>query len=319
MVGSLKYSVFFLFLSSIASLLPFRSYCQSPVVSSAIDKKVILIGEQMVLTVRGSFPIDSPLPAMNLRIPDSIPHFEVIEKTAMDTVTFRDNSRTLEQKLIFTSFDSGQWVLPSFQVLIGQTGGAQQVINTDSMAIDVGYSPADSTNQLRDIKPIKEVSLSDPTAWYIAGGILLLLLIGLFAWYYYKKKRSGITAGEKNGLTPLQEAMNELAELDRYNLSVPVEIKAFHTRLSRLFKRYLGRKQSRPVDQYTTSELLINLDRNHLTPEGIASLADALRCADAVKFAKYLPAPDLSMQCREQVKQTINRIEQLSINHKISA
>jgi hypothetical protein len=44
----------------------------------------------------------------------------------------------------------------------------------------------------------------------------------------------------------------------------------------------------------------------------LSNLAMALRCTDAVKFAKYLPMTDESEECLEKIKNTISLIEQHS-------
>lgn len=45
--------------------------------------------------------------------------------------------------------------------------------------------------------------------------------------------------------------------------------------------------------------------------EDIVKLATALRCTDAVKFAKYIPLPDESKDCLQKIKQVILQVENL--------
>jgi hypothetical protein len=45
-----------------------------------------------------------------------------------------------------------------------------------------------------------------------------------------------------------------------------------------------------------------------LSKDTITSTATALRCGDAVKFAKFLPAAAESEECFNKIKETINLI-----------
>jgi hypothetical protein len=50
--------------------------------------------------------------------------------------------------------------------------------------------------------------------------------------------------------------------------------------------------------------------------EDISKLATALRCTDAVKFAKYLPQADESNDCLQKIKETIILTERQTTNNK---
>jgi hypothetical protein len=52
----------------------------------------------------------------------------------------------------------------------------------------------------------------------------------------------------------------------------------------------------------------------HLPAEDISKLATALRCTDAVKFAKYLPLSNESEDCLQKIKETIHVIEHKTQN-----
>ena len=298
-------------------LFPIASFSQSPTVQTSADKKDILIGEQLKVKIKANFQSGEFRIKDWLSIPDSIAHFDIIEKGKPDTIVYKDNSKAIEQTIIFTSFDSGKWVIPAFHVNLdpSQNDTANKLF-TDPIAVNVLYSPPDSTNQLRDIKPIIEVSITDYTWYYIAGGIIILLLIGFLVWKYIKNREQKPAAFVESKLSPFEEAMQELKKLDQYNLQNAAEIKLYHTRLSDIFKRYLGRKQNKNLANRTTGDLLINIGENGFSQENISTLAIALRCNDAVKFAKYLPARAETEDCNLKIKESINLIEQKTENTK---
>ena len=299
-------------------LLPIASFSQSPSVQTTADKNSILIGEQVKVTVKANFS-----PGLYnihwLALPDSIPHFDVVDLGKADTIDYKDNSKAIVQTITFTSFDSGKWTIPAFPInfdpLVDDT---TLNLTTDAVPVNVMYSPADSTNQLRDIKPIMDVDIADYTWYYVAGGILLLCIIGYLVWRYLRKKKQEPAAVFVSKLSPYDEAMQELKKLEQYNLQDAAEIKAYHSALSEIFKRYLGRIENRDLANRTTGDLLIQVGEQGLSKENISALATALRYSDAVKFAKYLPTMIESAEGRGNIKETINIIEQKTSNTKQS-
>ena len=283
-------------------------FCQT--LQTVTDKKDILIGEQIKLTIKAPQPLNTSVINKWLALPDSIPHFDIVETGKIDTVNFKDESQAIEQTITFTSFDSGRWAFPALPVeFAGTAGQAPQIVNSDSFYVNVSYSPADSTNQLRDIKPIIKVSVFDFFWVYVGGGVLLLLLIIFLLYRYFKKKKQTDGGASNSHLSPFDEAMVELKNLSQFNLHDAAEIKLYHIKLAGIFKNYIGRKQGKNLFSKTAGDLLINMKEVNLPAENISQLATALRCTDAVKFAKYLASPDQSENALQKIKETITLTE----------
>ncbi|MBL7701845.1 MAG: hypothetical protein JNM14_06315 [Ferruginibacter sp.] len=287
------------------------AFCQK--LQTITDRKDILIGEQIKLTIK------APLNGLNkwITLPDSIPHFEIVETAKPDTVNFKDDSKAIEQTITITSFDSGSWVFPPLPVEFAGVGGQpSKWVNTDSFLVNVSYAPADSTNQLRDIKPIMKVSVPDLFWVYIAGGAVLLLIIIYILYRHFKKKKKEAPATPVSKLSPYDEAVAELKKLSQFNLQDAAEIKQYHIKLADIFKNYLGRKQHKNLFNKTAGELLVNVKELGLPAENISELATALRCTDAVKFAKYLPLSNESEDCKHKIAEAIKLIEQTTNNQQ---
>ncbi len=291
------------------------SFCMQLVICQTLqtitDKKDILIGEQIKLTIK------SPMDGLTkwVVLPDSIPHFDIVESTKPDTVNFKDDSKAIEQTIIITSFDSGRWVFPALPVqFAGTAGQAPQIVKTDSFYVNVSYAPADSTNQLRDIKPIIKVTVFDFFWLYISGGVLLLLLLIILLYWFFKKKKKDALVTAVSKLSPFDEAMQALKDLTQFNLQDAADIKLYHIKLADIFKNYLGRKQGKNLFNKTTGDLLISMKEVNLPPDNISELATVLRSTDAVKFAKYLPLSNQSEDCLQKVKETIELTERKTSN-----
>jgi hypothetical protein len=271
-----------------------------------IDKNRILIGEHIRYEIKLNLASSSY--KVNFGIPDSIPHFDIIEQNKYDTVD-EHGIYTLRQTILFTSFDSGIWKLPAFPVTISYPNKAAVKALSDSVLIQVGYSPADSTNELRDIKPVMEVFVVDRTWIYIAIGMLLLIILSILLYRYFKKRKKKIPPVFNSNLSAYAEAMKALNQLQQSGNSDP---KVFHTSLGEVFKKYYSRKTNQNLMTSTTGDILVLLASHSNAPEIVSGTAEALRSGDAAKFAKYQPSASENNQSLLQVKQAIEHLEKKS-------
>ena len=99
-------------------------------VQTITDKKDILIGEQIKLTIKTSLPFNNSAGSnKGLIIPESIPHFDIVKTGKPDTTNFKDDSKTVEQIITITSFDSGRWVFPALPLAFaGAAGQSPQMV-----------------------------------------------------------------------------------------------------------------------------------------------------------------------------------------------
>ena len=101
--------------------------------------------------------------------------------------------------------------------------------------------------------------------------------------------------------------MSGLDELKKNALSTPAGIKSFHSKLSDIFRTYLSAKENTDYRNKTTGDILLSL--NNIDKANLSQLAAALRCGDAVKFAKYIPPRDENLNCLSSVKYIIDLLD----------
>jgi hypothetical protein len=277
--------------------------------STRINTNDILIGEHIQYELKinlanSSYKID-------IEIPDSIAHFDIISQDKYDTVDAQ-GVYTIRQNILFTSFDSGVWKFPSFPVIISFPNKASQKLLSDSFLVRVGYSPADSTGQLRDIKPVMEVFVIDRSWMYIAAAVLLGLLLAVLLYRYFKNRKKKAPPLFNSNLSAYDEAIKALQQLVKTPANDSVETKQYYTLLGDIFKKYYSRKANKNLMSETTGDLLLLLQTHVKSPEIISAVAQALRCADAVKFAKYIPPVSENAQSVAQIQATIERLEKKS-------
>lgn len=272
-------------------------------VSIRTDRNQILIGEKIVYDLEVSVP--SPSYTLRFNLPDTIAHFDIIDKGSFDTVN-ENGGLLLKRKMIFTSFDSGSWYIPSFSLDLLRNNSNDKIF-TDSALINVGYSPADSTNTLRDIKPIIEVDAPDYFWWYVTGAVLAALIVMLLLYFYFKRKKPATLPVLHSPFTAYDEAMKALKELATLNTNDTVQVKQYHSELSFILKRYYSRITDNNLLNKTTGGFLLKLKEQD--PRLITLVAETLRIGDAVKFARYLPSMADSENCLRQIKETIETLE----------
>ncbi len=298
-IRNFTYYIFLLFLLATNVSLNAQS------VGTRTDKNQILIGERVEYELLLSIPDNGYKVYFDL--PDTIAHFEAIDKGNYDSTT-NESAFNLRRKIIFTSFDSGAWYIPAFPVTL-EKGNDSKRFMTDSVLINVGYAKADSTAELRDIKPIMEVNITDYFWYYVAAGILAAIIITVLLIKYFRRRARKPLPVLHSELSAFEEAMNDLKELSKYRLDVPADVKQYHSELGYIFKRYYSRKVELNLLNKTTDDLLLKLNEQQDDPALISSLAGSLRIGDAVKFAKFIPVAPESEGVFQQVKKIIEQLE----------
>jgi hypothetical protein len=290
------------------------TFAQLPTVKTAVDKNDILIGQQINYHVEASMP-DNTYRLSWFSVPDSFGNFIAITKNKIDS-NFSNGNLNFSQDIILTSFDSGRQVIPPLTLTAATLDGDSTFnLYTDSIAINVTYSPTDSIMPFHDIKNIIEVKKAFPWwAWVLVGlGIVLLIIWILFLLKFFKKKKN--TKIFESKLSPYDESMQLLNDLEKENLLQQNKFKEYHSRLTEIFKRYLSRKTNTYQLHLTTDELLIELNGFDLPKEQISTFANCLRMGNVVKFAKYIPPAFENEKCFSQTKEMIIAINNI-VNKK---
>lgn len=279
---------------------------QAQAVKTSVNTNNILIGEQIQYEI--TIQLANAAYKVDIGIPDSIPHFDIIDQQQYDT-TDGNGGYSLRQRIQLTSFDSGVWKFPAFPITVSAPNKASLQLQSDSFLIQVGYSPADSTGQLRDIKPVMEVFVVDRTWIYIGIAVALTILVGIVLYRYLKKRLSKPAPMFKSSLSAYAEAIQSLNNLALPNASDAVLVKLFYSSLTEIFKKYYSRKINRNLLSKTTGDVLLQLQTQVSSSDLIAQVAQVLRSSDAVKFAKYLPSAEENEQSLSSAKSLVAALE----------
>ncbi len=283
---------------------PMAALCQLPSVSTSVNKKSILIGEQVELTVQVNMPDNH----YRLTWLDAKPEFGSFVLASTDKIdsTYKNGLLGFSQKLHVTSFDSGRQVIPSlpfqFETLSGDSSFR---MFTDSIAIDVMYSPADSVLPFHDIKSVLKVK-KEKSRWFWPIIIAILLIVTAILFFILRKrKKPKYHQLFESDVSDFDEALASLKDLKTNGLPARGEFKLYYSKLTDIFKRYISRKTNDNKMHLTGAEIIEELSHHEVPRETLMSFASCIRMADAVKFAKYQPSISDSEASIDEVSKMI--------------
>ncbi|MGN6437472.1 MAG: BatD family protein [Agriterribacter sp.] len=274
-------------------------------VNAGVNRAQVLLGEPISLKIELSTPLS--LPATQLfNLPDTFNHLEVIERKAVDS-SVEGAMRKYVQQFTVTGFDSGTWNIPSFPVLINNKTYSTQPIPITIVPVQLRDSA------YHDIHEIISVPKAETPWWYWAAGAVLLIASGVVLWWWFKKRKKQ-PAGNVVNLTDrrsaLQEAIDRLRQLQQQELPAKGDWKTYYSTLTEIVKVYAQKRLALPALQYTTDELLVQFNTG-LSRETLGELAESLRIADAVKFARYVPGTDRSTKDIKDIEAALHELDRL--------
>lgn len=262
-------------------LLAFSGLFAQVNVRATVNRDKILIGESISLTVEAYVPLGSDI---NWFLADTIPHFLVTNRSSVDTVQNMDGKK-ISQELNITSFDSGQWQLPPFEIIVDA-----QPFYTDSVTINVGYTPYNADADYRDIKDIIEVVNPDAKyiVWWITGAAIVALAAMIYFLFRRRKPSLAVKKPMVPDLSPYEEAMKALRTLTKKYQ--PDQVKGFYSELNDILRKYVSRQFGMNTLDRTNEEMILQLAAINIPKDSFINLTQSLRMSDFVKFAKYRPS-----------------------------
>ena len=239
----------------------------------SLDSTSMFIGDQQILTQKSKsleFQVDP------LAYVDTLSWMEILEKGSWQQLP----DKSYERKIRFTVFDSGQYLIPAFNIYYRNDS-----VVSNPLQLDVSFVP-DSLQELRPIKDIIETDAPNYFPYYLIGGILVLA--GMLFLLYLFFKADSISPGTieyKIQETALQKALRNLDELNSLKLWQQGEIKIYYDRLTDIVRKYISDAFYLPALESTTEELIEKMTHSGMDYKHLQDLKIALKEIDLVKFA----------------------------------
>ncbi|MFH1937812.1 MAG: hypothetical protein ABIK52_09635, partial [Bacteroidota bacterium] len=302
----LKYKLIFTLL--FASI---QSIAQQPVATVTLDTNVMLIGDQVGLTLQFTGPSGAQLHWPSF--PDTIlEKIAVIDRSNIDTLVSGTGQTTAySQQILLTSFDTGFYVIPPipfyFRVLPDTT---IHLVETRHHFLAVYTLAVDTTKPIKPIKGPRKAPLTfrELLPWILAG----LAAAGLIAFviHYLRKRRKNeplFRLRPRVQLHPHEIALQELEKLRIQKLWQQGKVKEYYSALTEILRKYIENRFSIPALESTSAEILRDLlEIPEVNRETWDQLGQLLMLADMVKFAKEKPAPAKNDESLEKGIQFVN-------------
>ena len=295
------------FKNKITRLLPafllagFFSHSQV-LIKTSVEKDKVLVGEPVKVTIEARLPLGQKMSWFML---DTIPHFEWMDK-GLPVETDGIDGKTVLHSFTIIGYDTGYWTIPHYTIKVENKN-----YSSDTVGLRVDYDPGFNPEEnYRDIKETEEVTVENKNKlewlYYVAGGLVLLLL------FYLLFRNKSAQQATKNivPLTPFDEALQSLAALRKERPAAAEEVKYFYTKLNDILRNFLSKQFRIPALEETNDEVIIQLRQLSIPGEQFSKTTEALRMADFVKFAKYLPAQadnEKALNIIESAIQSLNK------------
>lgn len=288
--------------------LSFSLHAQKSTVRATIQPSDILIGEQAIINVEVIAPKGRNIifPAYQDTL---ITGVEVLKMLKPDTVM--TEVMTISQKYVVTSFDSTLYHIPYMNVIDGA-----DTLRTNDFGLKVS-APQLSEQSLAYLEQLKnhetdsidfeKLQISDiktvqtpPFVWqdyleylYIPLLIFLVLaLIGLGVYFFLRKRKKGYYFTPKIILPPHVVALQELDKLKTSKLWQKGQEKDYYTGLTDILREYIDGRFKIDAPEMISDDIIAAVHLATDTKSATDGLAQILKLADLVKFAKYTPFAD---------------------------
>ncbi|HET9232843.1 MAG TPA: hypothetical protein VFP10_01735, partial [Candidatus Eisenbacteria bacterium] len=191
-------------------------------------------------------------------------------------------------------FDVGDRSLRELPFVLQDHEKARPVIAEDCRVHIEASLPDTATRAgLREVKAPIEVPLRWRWGRIALALGLLAALVALLVWWR-RRPAPEIAAIEAPPVSPEEEALGALRELEDAALPARGRMSEHYFRLSVILRRYVERRFPIPAVESTTAELRFAFTRVSGLPRDTDALLDLLEESDLVKFARYDPGINAS-------------------------
>lgn len=264
-------------------------------VSTRLDSTDLLMGKQTVLHIEILQGKDDIGGFTNEQSDTLCRYVEIVGRPDADTVDLGNGRIQINRKLVLQSFDSGLYVLPPLQYVIGNDTFKSSQLSLRVMPVNV-----DTLTNIHGFKPVEEFPFNFLDLlpnfivdyWWVYLLIILIAVSGVLVYIFLIKKGNKMTAVPKILIPPYEEAMQRLEELKNRKLWQSGQEKEYYTQLTDILRNYIDRRFDINAMEMTSSQIISVLRKNNETKAVNEQLGKILEMADFVKFAKVRPLPD---------------------------
>ena len=263
------------------------------------ERDSILVADQM----KYGFRLENVQEGTGFALPDFSKGFldsiEIVSPLRLDTLEFRKGRRgalgtyDLEGSMVITSFDEGEYHLPSLSVLRHKADGVVDTLVFEPKSMLVRSMPVDTASfKVHDIKGQVRYPLTFKELLpYLIGTLLLSLAIFLLVRYIRNRREKGSGYNQRKEPAHIV-ALRKLDHLRGNKLWAQDKQKLFYSGVTDTLREYIASRYGIPAMEMTTKEIFDGLVGKEVPADLYAEVKDLFERADFVKFAKYVAGED---------------------------
>ncbi len=276
---------YILVLSVIISVL--HVYSQDSIRSS-INKELISIGEQAIITLKAQLPAKSQIEFPSYDSLQSI--IRGIEVLSQKDSTYSSGTDMIHiRKYNITSFDSATYRIPPFKVEIDGKSHSSNPINLKVQSVDIDTTKLD---KIYDLKPSMEPTFDiSEWSWPLIISVITFLVSLILVYIIIRlKDNKPIIRRFKFSpyIPPHKTAIAEISKLREEEPNQEEYIKKYYTQLTDILRKYLQGRYGINAMEMTTDEIVAELEKVN-DASLIKEMQELFTTADLVKFAKVQP------------------------------
>lgn len=293
-----------------AVFVPYGTMAQATYTLHA-DTNKILIGQQVQLSLRASFPEGTPIHWPMLA--DTVGPAEIISRSGIDTAK-KGEEVLLEERITVTLWDSGYYIVQVPPLLV----------DTDSLRADPIFMTVNTVEELGenpfDIKAPEDApkTLAD---WLrqLWPFLLAAVLIAVGVWWWMNKRpHRAVAEAKAPPIDPYEQALNELGQLRENKLWQKGEVKEYYDGLTDIARRFLELERGLPALERTTDETRDLLAGQPVASEVKDDFIRLMQEADMVKFAKERFDDEACERALRRARSFIEAVHQSTLNEQKS-
>lgn len=199
----------------------------------------------------------------------------------------------LKGKLLITSFDEGNYVLPSIMVGRLSKDGVLDTLVFDPLTLEVKTMPVDTATFVpHDIKGQMKypVTFKEVLPWF-AGFLLLAAAVAAIVYLIIRRLRKNDPAYVR--AEPAH--IIALRELDKYRgskLWAPEKQKIFYSGVTDALRGYISARYGVSAMEMTTAEIFRDMKNTDAPEAMLKEVQELFERADFVKFAKFVASDE---------------------------
>ena len=199
----------------------------------------------------------------------------------------------LRAGLVVTSFDEGEYELPSIMIGRLSKDGVVDTLVFDPVRLEIKTMPVDTATFVpHDIKgQIRYPLTAEEVLPWLACFWLLAVIIIVTVCLMIMRKRKNDPAFERKDPAHIV-ALRELDKFRGNKLWVPEKQKMFYSGVTDALREYMDSRYGISAMEMTTAEIFDDMKKQDLPQDLLAEVKELFERADFVKFAKFVASDD---------------------------